>query len=76
MDLADGLVTGSLYFHLHSPDLALSQGGSLHCSYSHLSESANLQQFSLQRKFILFLFRVAHMLPRQSVHYGHSQFLI
>ncbi len=26
MDLADGLETGSPYLHLHSPDLALSQG--------------------------------------------------
>ncbi len=40
MDLADGLETGSPYFHLHPPNLALSQGGSLHCSSSPLSENA------------------------------------
>ncbi len=32
MDLADGLVTGSPYLHLHFPDLALSWGESLRCS--------------------------------------------
>ncbi len=40
MDLEEGLQMGSPYFHLHFPDLALSQGGSLHCSSSPLSESA------------------------------------
>ncbi len=39
MDMADGLETGSPFFHLHSSDLALSRGGSLHCSSSPLSES-------------------------------------
>ncbi len=39
-------------------------------------ERANQQQFSLQRKCILFLFRVARVLQRQRVHYGHSQFII
>ncbi len=40
IDLADGLETGSPYFHLYSPGLALSRGGSLSCSSSPLSESA------------------------------------
>ncbi len=53
IDLADGLETGSPYFHLYSPGLALSRGGSLSCSSSPLSECANLQQF-LSKKIYLF----------------------
>ncbi len=56
MDLADGLVTGSPYLHLHSPDLALSRGRSLHCSSSPLSESALICSNFSPRRFILFLF--------------------
>ncbi len=36
---ADRLEMDSPYLHLHSPDLALSRGGSLRCSSSSLSES-------------------------------------
>ncbi len=54
MDLADGLVMGSPYLHLHSPDLALSRGGRLCCNSSPLSESTLIcSNFSLWR-FILF----------------------
>ncbi len=54
IDLADGLETGSPYFHLYSPGLALSRGGSLSCSSSPLEwECANLQQF-LSKKIYLF----------------------
>ncbi len=38
IDLADGLETGSPYFHLYSPGLALSRGGSLSCSSSPVFE--------------------------------------
>ncbi len=51
--MADGLEMGSPYFHLYSPGLALSRGGSLSCSSSPLSECANLQQF-LSKKIYLF----------------------
>ncbi len=55
-DLADGLVTGSPYLHLHSPDLALSRSGSLCCSSSPLSESALICSNFTLRRFILFLY--------------------
>ncbi len=54
IDLADGLETGSPYFHLHSPGLALSRGGSLRCSFSLLSESALICSSFSPRRFILF----------------------
>ncbi len=54
IDLADGLETGSPYFHLHSPGLALSRGGSLRCSSSPLSESALICSSFSPRRFILF----------------------
>ncbi len=49
MDLVDGLEMGSPKFHLHSPDLALSQGGSLHCSSSPLRESTLICSSFLSR---------------------------
>ncbi len=79
MDLADGLEMGSHNFNLHCPDLALSQGESLHCSSSPLSESVLIGSSFLSGGnlyCLLFLFRVARVLPRQCVHYGHSQFII
>ncbi len=74
MDLADGLETGSPFLHLHSPDLALSRGGSLCCSSSPLSESALIcSSFSLQGDLYWFYIWVAHVLPRSlrsfPVHY-------
>ncbi len=60
IDLADGLETGSPYFHLYSPGLALSRGGSLSCSSSPLSESALIcSSFSQEDLFVLFRARVA-----------------
>ncbi len=47
--------TGSPYFHLHSPGLALSRGGSLCCSSSPLSESALICSSFSPRRFILFV---------------------
>ncbi len=56
MDLADGLETGSPYFHLHSPDLALSRGGSLDCSSSPLSESVLICSSFLSKEiYIVFI---------------------
>ncbi len=54
IDLADGLETGSPYFHLYSPGLALSRGGSLSCSYSPLSESALICSSFSPEKIYLF----------------------
>ncbi len=71
IDLADGLETGSPYFHLYSPGLALSRGGSLSCSSSPLSESALSAAVSLQEDLFV-LFRAARVLPR---HYGDSRFI-
>ncbi len=56
MDLADGLETGSPYFHLHSPDLVLSRGGSLHCTSSPLSESMQIcSSFLSKGIYIVFI---------------------
>ncbi len=55
IDLADGLETGSPYFHLYSPGLALSRGGSLSCSSSPLSESAIICSSFSPRRFICFV---------------------
>ncbi len=55
IDLADGLETGSPYFHLYSPGLALSRGGSLSCSSSPLSESALICSSFSPRRFIYFV---------------------
>ncbi len=72
-DLADGLETGLPYLHLHFPDLALSPGGSLHCSYSPLSEKALICSNFSPRRSILFLYPsgscVAEALRSFSVHY-------
>ncbi len=68
IDLADGLETGSPYFHLYSPGLALSRGGSLSCSSSPLSESALICSSFSPRRFICFV-------PRQRAHYGDSRFI-
>ncbi len=54
MDLAEGFETGLPYFHLLSPDLALSRGGSLHCSSCTALQRTNLQQFSLQGNLYCF----------------------
>ncbi len=76
IDLADGLETGSPYFHLHSPGLVLSRGGSLSCSSSPLSESVLICSSFLSKKIYIVLFRVARMLPIQCAHYGHSRFIL
>ncbi len=55
IDLAHGLETGSPYFHLYSPGLALSRGGSLSCSSSPLSESALICSSFSPRRFICFV---------------------
>ncbi len=55
IDLADGLETGSPYFHLYSPGLALSRGGSLSCSSSPLSESALICSSFSPRRCICFV---------------------
>ncbi len=55
IDLADGLETGSPYFHLYSPGLALSRGGSLSYSSSPLSESALICSSFSPRRFICFV---------------------
>ncbi len=55
IDLADGLEMGSPYFHLYSPGLALSRGGSLSCSSSPLSESALICSSFSPRRFICFV---------------------
>ncbi len=55
IDLADRLETGSPYFHLYSPGLALSRGGSLSCSSSPLSESALICSSFSPRRFICFV---------------------
>ncbi len=55
IELADGLETGSPYFHLYSPGLALSRGGSLSCSSSPLSESALICSSFSPRRFICFV---------------------
>ncbi len=55
IDLADGLETGSPYFHLYSPGLALSRGGSLSCSSSPLSESALICSSFSPRRFVCFV---------------------
>ncbi len=55
IDLADGLEMGSLYFHLYSPGLALSRGGSLSCSSSPVSESALICSSFSPRRFICFV---------------------
>ncbi len=71
IDLADGLETGSPYFHLYSPGLALSRGGSLSCSSSPLSESALICSSFSPRRFICFVpsgSRVAEAWWWSSVH--------
>ncbi len=55
IDLADRLEMGSPYFHLYSPGLALSRGGSLSCSSSPLSESALICSSFSPRRFICFV---------------------
>ncbi len=55
IDLADGLEMGSPYFHLYSPGLALSRGGSLSCSSSPLSESALICSSFSPKRFICFV---------------------
>ncbi len=55
IDLADGLEMGSPYFHLYSPGLALSRGGSLSCSSFPLSESALICSSFSPRRFICFV---------------------
>ncbi len=55
IDLADGLEMGSPYFHLYSPGLVLSRGGSLSCSSSPLSESALICSSFSPRRFICFV---------------------
>ncbi len=55
IDLADGLEMGSPYFHLYTPGLALSRGGSLSCSSSPLSESALICSSFSPRRFICFV---------------------
>ncbi len=55
IDLADGLETGSPYFHLYSPGLALSRGGSLSYSSSPLSESALICSSFSPRRCICFV---------------------
>ncbi len=52
---------GSPYFHLHSPGLALSRGGSLRCSSSPLSESVLISSSFLSKKIYIVLFRVARV---------------
>ncbi len=76
MDLADGLETGSPYLHLHSPDLALSRSTEARAAVlpPFLCERAAAAIF-LEEIDIVFL-RVARVLLRQRVHYGHSQFII
>ncbi len=76
MDLADGLETGSPYLHLHSPDLALSRGTEARAAVLPPFCVSALLQLSFSRRWILFFIRVARVLPRQRVHYGHSQFII
>ncbi len=63
IDLADGLETGSPYFHLYSPGLALSRGGSLSYSSSPLSESALICSSFSPRRFM------------QRAHYGDPRFI-
>ncbi len=70
IDLADGLETGSPYFHLYSPGLALSRGGSLSCSSSPLSESALICSSFSPRRFICFV-----PSGSQRAHYGDSRFI-
>ncbi len=55
IDLADGLEMGSPHFHLYSPGLALSRGGSLSCSSSPVSESALICSSFSPRRFICFV---------------------
>ncbi len=55
IDLADRLEMGSPYIHLYSPCLALSQGESLSCSSSPLSESALICSSFSPRRFICFV---------------------
>ncbi len=57
MNLANGLVTGSPYLHLHSPDLALSRGRKPALQFSPLSESALICRNVSPRRFILFLYQ-------------------
>ncbi len=66
IDLADGLETGSPYFHLYSPGLALSRGGSLSCSSSPLSESTLICSSFSPRRVYLFC---------SERHYGDSRFI-
>ncbi len=76
IDLADGLETGSPYFHLYSPGLALSRGGSLSCSSSPLSESALICSSFSPRRLICFVpsgSRVAE--ATMVIHYGDSRFI-
>ncbi len=61
IDLADGLETGPPYFHLYSPGLALSRGGSLRCSSSLLSESALICSSFSPRIFICFVLSGLHV---------------
>ncbi len=67
-DLADGLETGSPYFHLYSPGLALSRGGSLSCSSSPLSESALICSSFSPRRFICFVPSGSRVASWFSVH--------
>ncbi len=53
--------TGSPYFHLYSPGLALSRGGSLSYSSSPLSESALICSSFSPRRFILSLLVLARI---------------
>ncbi len=76
MDLADWLETGSPYLHLHSPDLALSRGGSPRCGSSPFVWERAAAAIFLRGDWYSFLYRVARVLQRQRVHYSHSQFII
>ncbi len=70
--MADGLEMGSPYFHLYSPGLALSRGGSLSCSSSPVSESVLICSSFSPRRFICFVpsgSRVAEP------YYGNSRFI-
>ncbi len=76
MDLAEGFETGLPYFHVLSPDLALSREGSLHCSSSPLSESALIcSSFLSKGIYIVFIPSGSHVAEAMralwsfSVHY-------
>ncbi len=74
MDLADGLETGSPYFHLHSPDLALSLHRSLRCSSSPLSESALICSSFLNKEiYICFIPSGSRVAKANRVPAPHSR---